>query len=137
MSPDSKFGVIFIVLLNMVMTVALSAQRYPFRVYNVKEGLTQSQVQTVLQDNYGYLWIGTRDGLANFDGKQFVNFGRKDGLVGNYILSSLLDAHGNIWLTHRTRGEAGKLSGPARTGPATIGGAFEYPQPSSHTGFIS
>jgi len=87
-----------------VFLTSLNAQRYPFRIYNVKEGLTQSQVQTILQDEQGYLWIGTRDGLAYFDGKKFINFGRKDGLVGNYIISSLLDSHGNIWLTHRTRG---------------------------------
>lgn len=92
-----------LILTGLLVSLA-SAQRYPFRIYNVKDGLTQSQVQTILQDHRGYLWIGTRDGLAYFDGKKFINFGRKDGLVGNYIISSFLDSYGNIWLTHRTRG---------------------------------
>jgi len=93
-----------ILILITVLPSYLAAQRYPFRNYSVKEGLPQSQVQTILQDQKGYLWIGTRDGLAYFDGKKFFNFGRRDGLVGSYIISSLLDSYGNIWLTHRTRG---------------------------------
>ncbi len=93
-----------ILILITAIPSYLVAQRYPFRNYSVKEGLPQSQVQTILQDQVGYLWIGTRDGLAYFDGKKFINLGRRDGLVGNYIISSLLDTYGNIWLTHRTSG---------------------------------
>ncbi len=76
-------------------------QNYDIRTFNVFEGLCQSQVQTVLQDDFGYLWIGTVDGLSSFDGIEFTNYSLDDGLGDDDVLTSLHDRNGNFWLGHR------------------------------------
>jgi len=61
------------------------AQQFSFINYGVKEGLSQSQVTDVCQDDLGYLWVSTQSGLSKFDGEEFVNFSVDDGLAGNTI----------------------------------------------------
>ena len=61
------------------------SQRYAFINYSTSEGLPQSQVNTIVQDSDGYLWLGTLGGLAKFDGKKFNSFGKSDGLLNNRI----------------------------------------------------
>ncbi|MEX2484810.1 MAG: two-component regulator propeller domain-containing protein [Brumimicrobium sp.] len=61
------------------------SQRYSFINYSTSEGLPQSQVNTIVQDSEGYLWLGTFGGLAKFDGNKFESFGKSDGLLNNRI----------------------------------------------------
>ena len=66
-------------------------------------GLPDSSVAAIAQTPDGYLWIGTYNGLARFDGVQFVNFdpfntpelkhARVDGLF--------VDAQGTLWINTR------------------------------------
>ncbi len=67
-----------IVLLSNVQF--LKAQQYFFKNYSVESGLPFIQVACMYQDQQGYLWSGGYGGLSRFDGKHFVNFGRKNGL---------------------------------------------------------
>ena len=53
---------------------ALGDPGYRFDTWKVEQGLPQNQVQTILQTRDGYLWIGTRFGLARFDGVRFTTF---------------------------------------------------------------
>ncbi|WP_424000997.1 ligand-binding sensor domain-containing protein [Maribacter sp. IgM3_T14_3] len=64
----------------------LAAQNSQLRAYTIADGLPQSQVYDVLQDEMGYLWLGTQGGgLANFDGETFEVWNESDGLLSNYI----------------------------------------------------
>ncbi|HTF06241.1 MAG TPA: two-component regulator propeller domain-containing protein [Bacteroidia bacterium] len=63
----------------------LSAQQYSFINYSIEDGLAQSQVQTIFQDEKGYLWMGTYGGLSRYDGKSFANYSKEDGLLDNRI----------------------------------------------------
>lgn len=45
-----------------------------FQSFTVKDGLSQSWVKSVFQDEHGFIWLGTRDGLNRFDGRQFRVF---------------------------------------------------------------
>src|SRR5690554_1136554 len=74
----------FLVFVLLVPSFLFS-QKFSFIQYNTKKGLPQSQVNTITQDNDGYLWIGTYGGLARFDGEDFKNFGRNNGLLNNRI----------------------------------------------------
>ncbi len=88
--------------LLFVLVGDIFAQRLNIRVYNVPDGLVQSQVKTILQDDDGYLWIGTMDGLSKFDGHTFENFTRENGLPDNYITSSFKDTQGHLWFSFAT-----------------------------------
>ena len=61
------------------------AQQYNFINYTIEDGLAQSQVTDINQDNQGYLWAGTLGGISRFDGKAFENFSTANGLIHNQI----------------------------------------------------
>lgn len=63
----------------------LFSQKSGFIGYGLEDGLPQSQVRAITQDSQGYLWIGTMAGLSRFDGVEFKNFSKKDGLPDNQI----------------------------------------------------
>ena len=42
--------------------------------YSVKDGMSQNTVQSILQDEKGYLWMATWNGLEKFDGYTFKNY---------------------------------------------------------------
>ena len=55
-------------------------KHYAFKKYTTYDGLVQSQVNRIVQDRKGYLWICTKGGLSRFDGANFQNFvDTKDG----------------------------------------------------------
>jgi ligand-binding sensor domain-containing protein/signal transduction histidine kinase len=74
------------------------AQAPVIRSWGTEAGLPQNTVTTMLQTKDGYLWLGTRDGLARFDGVRFKVFGLEDGLPSVDILSLLEDHQGVLWI---------------------------------------
>jgi len=76
------------------------AQLKNIRTYGAGEGMTQPQVQVILQDNSGYLWFGTASGIFKFDGLTFTNFNKVNGLAENFVESGLKDRDGNLWFGH-------------------------------------
>ncbi|MBK9513523.1 MAG: hypothetical protein IPO05_07820 [Flavobacteriales bacterium] len=59
----------------------------------VEDGLPQGYVQAMAQDSTGYLWFGTRDGLARYDGYSFTVFRHNEqdtNSIGGDHISSLL-----------------------------------------------
>ena len=91
-------------MLTFVFFLTSLAQRYPFRIYNTKEGMSQSQIIDMVQDNDGYLWYATAEGVTRFNGHEFRNFGKSDGLAGPFINKILLDKEGDFWFGHRFSG---------------------------------
>lgn len=67
------------------------AQHYPFQFYSVEQGLSQSVVNDIVQDETGFLWIATDYGLSRFDGRSFESFYTNSGLPSNKITSFLLN----------------------------------------------
>ncbi|MCS7089760.1 MAG: two-component regulator propeller domain-containing protein [Verrucomicrobiota bacterium] len=74
----------------------------PFLVENwsTGEGLPQSSVLTVIQDQNGYLWAGTLNGLVRFDGRRFTVFDSVNtpGLESSRIVLLHEDREGNFWI---------------------------------------
>ena len=90
-------------LLALMVFAAIStlgmAQNYSFITYSNGQGLPQSQVQCITQDDDGYLWVGTLGGLAKFNGKTFTTFSLEQGLFNNRV-SCLQFIQKTIWVGH-------------------------------------
>ena len=89
---------IVILLLFVLFTTNLRAQRYPFHNLSVDDGLMQSQATCLAQDKVGYLWIGTFGGLSRYDGRNFTNYSIRNGLLNNTVWSVAVDTQGYIWI---------------------------------------
>jgi signal transduction histidine kinase/ligand-binding sensor domain-containing protein len=72
----------------------------PFLIksWRTPDGLPQNSVQALAQTTEGYLWVGTRGGLARFDGVRFVIYGLADGLKGLNIVDLIDDGEGGLWI---------------------------------------
>ncbi len=91
-----------IALLLLIGYAPAFGQLYPVRHYTVREGLPNMQIANSLTDSRGYLWLGTIDGLAKFDGDQFEQFDRHDlQLESAYIQGIGEDSHRRIWIMTR------------------------------------
>ncbi|MDZ7636170.1 MAG: hypothetical protein U5L72_17710 [Bacteroidales bacterium] len=89
----------FVLLMLAALSASLTspAQTYPFREYNIDDGLPQSETMAFFQDSRGYIWVSTRNGLARFDGHTFIPYLRKDGLPSNIVTRVIEDRGGTIW----------------------------------------
>lgn len=74
----------------------LDAQQHAFRQFSTKDGLAQSQVRAIAQDELGYLWFGTLGGASRFDGRQFVNYALSDGLPDPQVSAMVRDSRGTL-----------------------------------------
>lgn len=76
--------------------------------WQTEQGLPQNHITAITQTRDGYLWLGTYEGLARFDGVRFVvhHSARDDALPSSRITSLHEDRHGTLWIGH----EHGQLS---------------------------
>lgn len=92
-----KFRLLY---LTLALPAVLPAQTYSFQHYGVEDGLSQSAVTAVVQDNNGIMWVGTMAGLNRYDGTSFRTYGKEEGLTENWVTALLKDSRGTIWIGH-------------------------------------
>ncbi|MFK8161785.1 MAG: histidine kinase [Lewinella sp.] len=68
-----------------------------FRHFTTNDGLPSSETYTVIEDETGYMWFGTDNGVARFDGYGFEVFDTNDGLDDVVVFTLLADDIGRIW----------------------------------------
>jgi signal transduction histidine kinase/ligand-binding sensor domain-containing protein len=75
-----------------------AAQGAHVRQYNLADGVPHNTITAVHQDADGFLWVGTAEGLARFDGFRFKKYSTLDGLGHDYIADVTEDRHGRLWV---------------------------------------
>ena len=72
------------------------------RLYTTEYGLPNSKVNHIYQDARGFVWVSTENGLARFDGRDFLTFryrvDKEDGLASDLVLSVFEDSRGTLWV---------------------------------------
>lgn len=74
------------------------AAQLVFRSWGTESGLPHNTLNTIVQTRDGYLWIGTREGLARFDGVAFTVFGLQEGLQSIEVQTLFEDSQGMLWI---------------------------------------
>jgi len=100
---DNRLKINFVLALILIFSLfQVDAQPYYFRHYQVEDGLSNNAVVCCLQDNRGFLWFGTKDGLNRFDGYTFKTFRNqpenKNSLGNNFIHSLFADKEHTLWV---------------------------------------
>ena len=101
------WGIIFVFdLKGQVLSETSSnvsvAEGLIFRRYSSTDGLPDNRVRSFLQDSQGFLWIGTMNGLARYDGYSFRKFYKNKNLLpGNWVNDLCEDQSGLIWIATR------------------------------------
>src|SRR3989475_8807917 len=76
-----------------------SLTQYARTAWTEEHGLPQDTIRAIAQTTDGYLWLGTDEGLARFDGYEFVVFNKANGdLPANSITSLAATSDGSLWI---------------------------------------
>ena len=68
---------------------AILPTQFHFRHYNIEYGVSSNNISTLFQDQKGYIWIGTENGLNRFDGNQFTLYQKNNPLYSNFHANSI------------------------------------------------
>ena len=97
-------------LLSLLLVLMLSfmkafALQTPLTFYRlgIRDGLSNSQINSVFKDSKGYIWFGTASGLDRFDGFRFSNFFHKaedkTSLLNDVVNEIQEDAASDLWVS--------------------------------------
>ncbi len=99
-----RFVAVTLCLLLAANSYALQ-QHIRFERISVEHGLSHAGVTAIVQDQSGFMWVGTQDGLNRYDGYEFIVY-RHDpsdpkSLSDNEIRGIVEDEFGNLWVGTR------------------------------------
>ena len=101
MAALQRLSLLFLFILGIIFRVNAQQKSIKFDTYTIENGLSQSQVTSIQQDQFGYIWIATQDGLNRFDGYNFDIFknevNNENSLPNNYVHMLLQDDAQNLW----------------------------------------
>jgi ligand-binding sensor domain-containing protein/serine phosphatase RsbU (regulator of sigma subunit) len=110
--------------LSFYASVSFGQQKIIFEQLSVPDGLSSNNITGVCQDEYGYLWISTADGLNRYDGYNFEVFKYDPSdtlsLPASNVTTVYKDQRGIIW--------AGTTDGLSERNPATGQFRTYYPE---------
>ena len=93
---------IFLPLFLLPTSTRAQHARFVFEHLGLEAGLSTTEVRSLLQDRYGFIWIGTVDGLDMYDGYGFTHYKHKPfdatSLAANAITALFEDKNGTLWV---------------------------------------
>jgi len=75
----------------------LNGQTYSFKNYGAESSIPSGFVYTLTQSKDGFLWTGTANGIARFDGYNFYNVPYPDSTTNRYPTAAIADKNGTLW----------------------------------------
>lgn len=105
MSKQNKHRILVILIFYMFfisLNLSYAEESINFKNITIKDGLSQSTVQTIFQDSKGYIWMGTNDGLNRYNGyriKVYKSEDENNSISDNYIVNIIEDKNKNLWIS--------------------------------------
>lgn len=93
---------VYLSIFFLIISLSVFGQSsYVFRHLNIDNGLSNNNVKALLEDSYGFLWVGTMSGLNRYDGYEFKKYSLSFNNENFNDISSLQeDGLGNIWISN-------------------------------------
>jgi serine phosphatase RsbU (regulator of sigma subunit)/ligand-binding sensor domain-containing protein len=83
-------------------TIIFAQENFVFENFSIPQGLSNPTINCICEDKYGFLWLGTNDGLSRYDGYEFKvyknNPSDSTSLPGNSIRTISEDKNGDLWI---------------------------------------
>lgn len=92
----------FVIIIYLISNIFTHSQELTYKKYTIADGLPQTQVMEIYQDNKGFIWIITKNGISQFDGIEFKNYTKENGLPDNIVLDVVEDLDGAIWVLSKS-----------------------------------
>ncbi|HPT22365.1 MAG TPA: two-component regulator propeller domain-containing protein, partial [Bacteroidales bacterium] len=80
-----------------LFSVLMNGQTFSFKNFGAESNIPSAFVYTINQSNDGFLWVGTGNGIARFDGFNFILTQYPDSVTSRIATVSLKDDNGTIW----------------------------------------
>ena len=97
-----RFLFIFFISFLYIQSLTGKEVQYSYAQLSINEGLSQANVESILLDQRGELWIGTRYGLNHYTQQKINHFfhqiGNKNSLPNSRVIHLEEDSLGNIWV---------------------------------------
>ncbi len=99
--PIKAFRLTFMGLFLFPVLLFSQGNTFSFEYFSQENGLSNNQVHCVHQDNRGFMWFGTSQGVSRFDGYRFTRFVNNPAdtntLRGNLVRVIFEDSRGNLF----------------------------------------
>ncbi len=95
----SNFYITGFLIFFFAIVTSVQSQFYSEKLFTVDDGLPQSIVNTIMKDSFGYIWLGTNEGIARFDGKTFKNYTQENGYPFHLITGIVETKPGVLWVS--------------------------------------
>lgn len=92
----------FIGIFSLLICLPYLVHAYSLRQFSNKDGLSNSAIQALYQDNQGVIWIGSCDGLNMFDGNRIYGYDAANSsktLLSGNMINDLMETEKDIlWI---------------------------------------
>ncbi len=101
-----NIGLLLLLLFPIFQHAGAQQKTEIIDIYDTQDGLPSNLINSITQDQMGYIWIATSMGLCRFDGKNFINLSSKNHpeFFEDDIVDSFLEKDGFIYLISMTGG---------------------------------
>ncbi len=111
-SPLKSFFVFKVIFLLLIFCFSAEAQESKLsdwksklmysRLLSIEDGLSSRQVYDIVEDQNGFIWFATNNGLNRYDGKSFKLYTKQNfGLYDNYINKLTIDKQNRLYIQYR------------------------------------
>ena len=101
-SRPKQYALCLLAVIFCLARLPVEARNLQFEQITTEDGLSQSAAMVIAQDDLGYVWIGTQEGLNRYDGYEFKVFEHdasdENSLPDDWIWSLLVDHKGQLWV---------------------------------------
>lgn len=92
-----------IIVITLLTFSPILSQKYNFHYYNKSDGLINTNITSISQDEAGFIWIGSKNGLNKYDGYKFLEVNGPSNSLSTEITDITCNSEG-IWIGTATRG---------------------------------